>query len=362
MNSINSILFSSLTLLSPSVPLNSYGKANIGLTNSFLSEDKIPDKTLSSQKTSSLYEKIRSIEPGQTGCLQETESLRAGTNQHTLSQGSVAVRANSLNVMNKAYYKLGLPHLLSRDLMQSQNNQKECPLEQKLLPLAGNQSLQPPDPNLILAETVKTIRDILPGNNYIVSGRVKSKSSQMAKILKLHLETIIGEEQLTQINEQPNRKEILAYLVAKHWLSMKQALSVQKEKINDLIGIRIILKDDHIESCYESLKKILDDPSVSCFYHLKTHTFKDYIKNAKSNDYRSLHAVIENNQHSKLKVELQVRTHSMHKASENGDADHQNYKSLPNLIWALYIEEYAASLRLEHSDKPSASKSDKAQG
>lgn len=234
---------------------------------------------------------------------------------------------------------------------QPLGHQAECALDHVLLPSSRQQG-RPPTPLTILNETLKTINDILPDDHYHISGRVKSAASQFGKILRLHLENKIGQDALTAMSQHPNAKALLAEIVSEHWNTMNQALVQNNADINDLIGIRIILQNNNIEHCYQSLKSILDSPSIQCFYELKSNTFKDYIKHAKNNNYQSLHAVIINHALPELTIELQVRTAEMHKISEQGDANHHSYKLLPNLIWALYIEHYTAILRHEVDGQP----------
>lgn len=81
-----------------------------------------------------------------------------------------------------------------------------------------------------------------------------------------------------------------------------------KNKINDIAGIRIICSfTDDIYKIVEMIKA-QDDIEI-----LKS---KDYIKNPKSNGYRSLHLLIQlpiflSNQSRMTKVEIQIRTIAM---------------------------------------------------
>ncbi|MEJ2663864.1 MAG: bifunctional (p)ppGpp synthetase/guanosine-3',5'-bis(diphosphate) 3'-pyrophosphohydrolase [Spirochaetia bacterium] len=106
---------------------------------------------------------------------------------------------------------------------------------------------------------------------------------------------------------------------AKHFYSiykkMKRTGSTIDE-IYDLLGIRILC---HTPSeCYELLGL------VHKIWLPIEGRFKDYIAMAKSNGYQSLHTTVMGFE-GKL-IEIQIRTHEMHRTAENGIAAHWLYK------------------------------------
>ncbi|GAB6903525.1 RelA/SpoT family protein [Kineosporia succinea] len=87
------------------------------------------------------------------------------------------------------------------------------------------------------------------------------------------------------------------------------------ESLHDLIGVRVLVDD--VEDCYRVLGL------VHALWEPVPDRFKDYIARPKFNAYRSLHTTVLLNGRM---VEVQVRTHEMHTAAENGSAAHHAYK------------------------------------
>lgn len=88
------------------------------------------------------------------------------------------------------------------------------------------------------------------------------------------------------------------------------------EEIYDLMALRIIV--DSVQDCYTVLG------IVHSLYTPVMARFKDFIATPKSNMYQSLHTTIISP--SNLMMEVQIRTHEMHRTSEVGIAAHWRYK------------------------------------
>jgi GTP pyrophosphokinase len=101
---------------------------------------------------------------------------------------------------------------------------------------------------------------------------------------------------------------------------------------------KIALKDGNIENIYDILAmRIFTDNVADCYkalgiIHGKWRPLpgriKDYIAMPKLNGYRSLHTTVFTGDGSI--VEIQIRTHEMHKQAEFGIASHLTYKDVKN--------------------------------
>ncbi|MBL8517194.1 MAG: bifunctional (p)ppGpp synthetase/guanosine-3',5'-bis(diphosphate) 3'-pyrophosphohydrolase [Betaproteobacteria bacterium] len=96
-----------------------------------------------------------------------------------------------------------------------------------------------------------------------------------------------------------------------------QEKSLTFSEVLDVYGFRIIVKD--VPSCYLALG------AMHTLYKPFPGKFKDYIAIAKPNGYQSLHTALFGPYG--VPIELQIRSHDMHKIAEAGVASHWLYKS-----------------------------------
>jgi len=105
----------------------------------------------------------------------------------------------------------------------------------------------------------------------------------------------------------------------KHIFSIYRKMSVKDiefESLYDVRAVRILVDD--VKNCYAALGLV---------HHLWSpipKEFDDYIARPKTNSYRSLHTAVVGPEDKA--IEVQIRTHEMHRNSELGVAAHWRYK------------------------------------
>jgi GTP pyrophosphokinase len=99
------------------------------------------------------------------------------------------------------------------------------------------------------------------------------------------------------------------------WRKM-ETRNIGLEQLSDIHAFRIIVRST--DDCYRTLG------IVHTSWRAVPSRFKDYISTPKQNGYQSLHTTIIGPRHQR--VELQIRTATMHDVAENGVAAHALYK------------------------------------
>jgi len=99
------------------------------------------------------------------------------------------------------------------------------------------------------------------------------------------------------------------------WVKM-QSKNIAFEQLSDIMAFRIAV--DSVKQCYQVLG------TIHSSYSVVPGRFKDFISTPKSNGYQSIHTTVIGPLNHR--IEIQIRTHEMHRIAELGVAAHWQYK------------------------------------
>jgi len=126
------------------------------------------------------------------------------------------------------------------------------------------------------------------------------------------------------LNQEFDRVDLKAEITGrpKHIYSIHQKMEKYSaqgknfDDINDLLALRVLV--DSVPDCYSVLG------AIHSLWRPLTDQFDDFIANPKPNGYQSLHTAVM--YQGTIPLEIQIRTHEMHRVAEFGVAAHWRYK------------------------------------
>jgi GTP pyrophosphokinase len=142
----------------------------------------------------------------------------------------------------------------------------------------------------------------------LVANRAPSRDTYLRKVVD-------------ELNSQLESSRINAKVEGrpKHYYSINQKMIVRGrdfDDIHDLVGVRIMVDD--VRDCYAAMGV------VHALWQPMPGRFKDYIAQPRFGVYQSLHTTVIGPDGKPL--EVQIRTHDMHRTAEYGIAAHWRYK------------------------------------
>lgn len=158
---------------------------------------------------------------------------------------------------------------------------------------------------------------VFPKEYEKVKELIKLKSTETLPKLEKFMKSVkkaLAENGLTNFNTDYRQKGLY---------SLSQKINRKDgdiEKIYDILALRIFT--DSVADCYKALGIIHNK------WRPMPGRIKDYIAMPKANGYQSLHTTVFTGDGAI--VEVQIRTHDMHKQAEFGIASHLSYKDTKN--------------------------------
>lgn len=153
-----------------------------------------------------------------------------------------------------------------------------------------------------------------------ISARLAALREESGDVIAEIYDELKGKIAAENISAEISGREKRPYSI---WTKMERK-QLSLSQLSDIFGFRVIVEDPM--DCYRVLGVAHQN------WHSVPGRFKDYISNAKQNDYRSIHTTIIGPHRGR--VELQIRTREMDQVAEKGVAAHGFYKDIKDATQA----------------------------
>src|SRR5688572_13573167 len=156
-------------------------------------------------------------------------------------------------------------------------------------------------------------KHLYPDRYRVLAKAVKAARGNRREVVSRVLETIRRKLKSTGVEAQVNGREKHLYSIYRKMREKHLTFA----QVQDVFAFRVIVND--VAACYVALG------SLHALYKPIPYKFEDYIAMPKANGYQSLHTTLFGPFGSP--IEIQIRTHEMHRIAEAGVASHWLYKS-----------------------------------
>ncbi len=211
------------------------------------------------------------------------------------------------SVLIKLAYRVRRLHVLSNESYEMRQFIAQETVD-IYAPIAGRMGVQ----QLKWELEDRALRYLKPQDYQHIAQSLRDKRTQREQVIDRFvsaLQACLGRESIAaEIYGRP--KHIYSI-----WKKM-QRKQVNIDELYDLLAVRVIV--DNIPACYAVLGW------VHATWQYIPKEFDDYIANPKENGYQSLHTVILDSDGKR--IEVQIRTRTMHEYAELGVAAHWSYK------------------------------------
>jgi len=154
---------------------------------------------------------------------------------------------------------------------------------------------------------------LYPGRHAVLKNAVKKARGNRREIVEIIQNSIKNRLREAGLECEVEGREKNLYSIYQKMLNKKISFA----DVFDVYAFRILC--DQPDTCYRALGVVHN------LYNPVPGRFKDYIALSKANGYQSLHTILIGPYG--VPIEIQIRTHEMHRMSESGIAAHWLYKS-----------------------------------